>query len=69
MSVTYTAAHSHARYLTHGARPGIEPTSLMDIILIHFHCTSTGQELLHHLLLLGSKIFKTRQHASFEMCL
>ena len=26
-SVTYTTAHSNARSLTHGVRPGIEPTS------------------------------------------
>ena len=34
VSATYTMAHSSTRSLTHGARPGIEPTSSR--ILVRF---------------------------------
>ena len=32
-----TTAHSNPGSLTHGAEPGIEPTSLMDTSQVHFH--------------------------------
>ena len=41
-SVTYTTAHGNARSLTHGARPGIEPTASWLLVGFVNHCATTG---------------------------
>ena len=46
-STTYTAAHSHARSLTHWARSGIEPTTSW--FLVRFISTVPRWELPKHL--------------------
>ena len=43
MSATYTTANSNARSLTHGARPGIEPSTSW--FLVRFISTALQQEL------------------------
>ena len=41
-SATYTTAHGNAGSLTHGARPGIEPTTSLFLVGFANHCTTTG---------------------------
>ena len=42
MSATYTTGHSNVGFLTHWARPGIEPTTSLFLVGSVNHCTTTG---------------------------
>ena len=50
-SVTYTIAHGHARFLTHWARPGIEPAPSWMLVRFVNHWATMGTPSLFYMLL------------------